>query len=69
VCPRGELDLATAGRVRERIEELAAVGFARLLLDLSRLTFLDSTGLRARLPFADGRARWSRAAYPPSGSK
>lgn len=41
---RGELDLASAGQLRE---VLSAIGPEppRLVLDLSRLTFLDSSGL------------------------
>src|SRR5436305_12942409 len=46
VCPHGEVDLVTVRRVRERIDELTAAGFERLLLDLREVTFLDSTGLR-----------------------
>jgi anti-anti-sigma factor len=46
VCPCGDVDLATVGRVRERVDELTAAGFARVVLDLREVTFLDSTGLR-----------------------
>ena len=46
VCPHGEVDLDTAETVRERVEELTSVGFARVVLDLRGVTFLDSTGLR-----------------------
>jgi anti-sigma B factor antagonist len=46
VCPRGDVDLATVGQLREQIEELIAAGFVRVLLDLRGVTFLDSTGLR-----------------------
>ena len=46
VCPRGELDLATVDLLRDRLEELTAAGFTRVLLDLRELTFLDSSGLR-----------------------
>jgi anti-sigma B factor antagonist len=49
VCPRGEVDLATAATIREEIEELTAMGFARVALDLRGVTFLDSTGLRLSL--------------------
>jgi anti-sigma B factor antagonist len=49
VRPTGELDLATAGQVRERIAELVASGFQRLVIDLRPTTFIDSTGLRLLL--------------------
>jgi anti-sigma B factor antagonist len=44
--PIGELDLATAPLVEEKLAELANVGFQRLVLDLRGLRFVDSTGLR-----------------------
>jgi hypothetical protein len=44
VCPVGEVDIATVGRVRARIDEAMAAGAGR--------TF-DVAGLRARLPFVE----------------
>jgi anti-sigma B factor antagonist len=49
VCPRGEVDLATTGTIREKFEEMSALGFRRVVLDLRGVTFLDSTGLRLAL--------------------
>ena len=46
VAPQGEIDLATVGHLRARIEELVSSGFTRLTLDLQDVTFMDSTGLR-----------------------
>jgi len=46
VAPFGEIDLGTVGMVRERLEELEAAGFEKLVLDLRGVTFIDSTGLR-----------------------
>jgi anti-sigma B factor antagonist len=44
----GELDLATSGVIESDLLRLIHEGLGRrLILDLSRLTFLDSTGLRA----------------------
>jgi anti-anti-sigma factor len=44
----GELDLATSPRVEADLLRLIHEGLGRrLVLDLSRLSFLDSTGLRA----------------------
>jgi anti-sigma B factor antagonist len=51
VCPRGEVDLATVGDVREQVGELLSAGFTRVLLDLRQVTFLDSTGLRLIIEF------------------
>src|SRR5215207_692818 len=41
----GELDLATVGTVERRLAELREEGQATVL-DLDRLTFMDSTGIR-----------------------
>jgi anti-anti-sigma factor len=53
---RGELDLSTVGKVQEEIRRAAESEPSILVLDLSELTFLDSTGLRC-LVKADERAR------------
>lgn len=52
----GELDLSTVNKVEEELESLEAGGAQLIVLDMSRLTFLDSTGLRC-LVTADQRAR------------
>ena len=55
----GEVDLATAGRLDEALRE--ALGYARLvMLDLRRMSFMDSTGLRVILDTA-ARASTNRA--------
>jgi anti-sigma B factor antagonist len=46
VRPVGELDLATVPIVDDELADLWAVGFPRLVLDLRKVCFLDSTGLR-----------------------
>jgi anti-sigma B factor antagonist len=56
VALKGELDLSTVGKVEEELESLEAGGAKLIVLDMSRLTFLDSTGLRC-LVTADQRAR------------
>ena len=56
VRPRGEIDLATVARVRRKIDELAAAGCERVVLDLRGVTFMDSTGLHLGLD-ADAAAR------------
>ena len=41
----GELDLATAPWLRDHLVEIAADGPGHVVVDLSRLAFIDSTGL------------------------
>ncbi|MGN6188998.1 MAG: STAS domain-containing protein [Conexibacter sp.] len=42
VCPEGELDIATVDAVRAEVLALAVRGCTRIVLDLSRLRFVDS---------------------------
>jgi len=46
-----ELDIATAGMLERELAIAAAGDAPKILLDLSRLTFIDSTGLRVVLEF------------------
>jgi anti-sigma B factor antagonist len=46
VTVAGEIDIATAGRLRERLTALAAGGLP-LIADLDRVSFIDATGLGA----------------------
>ena len=46
VRPVGELDLDTEPQLEEAIAAAREEGGSRLVLDLSKLTFMDSTGLR-----------------------
>jgi anti-anti-sigma factor len=55
IRPVGSLDMATAGVLEARLSEVLGAGFQRVLLDLSGLDFMDSTGLRLVL-------RWDAAA-------
>jgi anti-anti-sigma factor len=48
----GELDLQSVDALNEALARLPAAGQARL--DLSRVTFIDSTGLHAIMDFAGG---------------
>jgi anti-anti-sigma factor len=57
VTPRGELDMATAGELRDA---LAAVD-GPLTLDLSALHFVDTSGLRLVLEVTDQARRDGRA--------
>ncbi|HEX3693005.1 MAG TPA: STAS domain-containing protein, partial [Solirubrobacteraceae bacterium] len=49
-------DLASVAAVEERLAELEQSGPKRIVIDLSELSFIDSSGLRVLL-LADGRAR------------
>lgn len=46
VAPVGELDVATAPTLEEQLQELRGSGFDHLVVDLRRVEFLDSTGIR-----------------------
>jgi anti-anti-sigma factor len=52
----GELDLSTVAKVQEELQKVEAASPPTLVMDLSKLTFLDSTGLRCIIT-ADERAR------------
>lgn len=52
----GELDLGTVGGVERRLAQLHKEGQAALL-DLDRLTFLDSTGIRLLLTATEDAER------------
>lgn len=52
----GELDIASAGQVERELERIERDAPATVVLDLRRLAFMDSTGLRI-IVSADARAR------------
>jgi anti-sigma B factor antagonist len=52
----GELDLSTVSKVQEALRKVEADSPSTVVVDLSKLTFLDSTGLRC-IVTADERAR------------
>jgi len=45
VAVRGEVDIATAPKLRETLVELASQGAQHVVVDLDGVDFLDSTGL------------------------
>ena len=55
IAPRGELDMATQGELRTALEQQAGRG--AVTLDLSGLTFLDTSGLRLILETAEAANR------------
>src|SRR5688572_26890332 len=56
IAVRGELDLSTVDKLEEELKRLERGRPAVIVLDLSELEFLDSTGLRL-IVTADQRAR------------
>ena len=46
VVPVGELDLHTAPELEAQLHELRRSGFEQVVLDLRRLRFVDSSGIR-----------------------
>ena len=56
VMLRGELDLSTVGKVEEELSRVETDKPEVVVLDLSKLTFLDSTGLRCVVT-ADDQAK------------
>ncbi len=45
VAVTGEVDIATAPKLREKLVELASQGAQQVVVDLNGVEFLDSTGL------------------------
>ena len=47
VAPKGRLDMASASSFRERVLQLVQSGSTHLVIDLSEVSFVDSSGLGA----------------------
>ncbi len=62
VTVRGELDIATAPLLQSRLLELIDVGMVHVELELTAMTFMDSSGLAALI---DG---WRRMSQIPNGT-
>jgi len=56
LCVAGELDLATCDKVERELRRLEATDARRIVLDLSGLSFMDSTGVTLILR-AEARSR------------
>jgi anti-sigma B factor antagonist len=56
IAPIGELDLATVGQLQSELGGLIDAGFARVVIDLRGVEFLDSSALHALLT-AQAQAR------------
>ena len=57
VAPRGDLDMATVGSIENELERLRDSGFKNIVLDLSGLTFMDSSGLHLVTRWANDASR------------
>ena len=66
ITVEGELDIATAPKVEGALREPSDEGIQRRVLDLSGLTFMDSSGLRTILSAqaASRRDGWVLALVP-----
>ena len=72
VAVEGDLDLATAPRLKRTLVDLVGKGYGRYVLDLSRLTHMDSMGLGVLVGFhkrLEGDARLALAGVPAKQSK
>jgi anti-anti-sigma factor len=49
VQPTGELDISTTPQLEQALEKAGRRGLARVVLDLSELSFMDASGLRTIL--------------------
>jgi anti-sigma B factor antagonist len=49
VCPRGEIDLASAGLLDAQLDELWASGWIDVVVDLREVAFMDSSGVHVLL--------------------
>jgi anti-sigma B factor antagonist len=47
VVLNGEIDISTSGRVREALIAISQSGENKVVVDMSNVTFMDSTGLSA----------------------
>jgi anti-sigma B factor antagonist len=57
VVPEGELDAAAIEPLESEVRELRAAGFDHIVIDLRRLSFIDSSGLRVLLSLRNDSLR------------
>jgi anti-sigma B factor antagonist len=63
----GELDIATLPRAEDAVRAMLGRGVHDLIIDLTRLTFIDSSGLRLFIVLCDraGAEGWTLGLIPP----
>jgi anti-sigma B factor antagonist len=64
----GELDVASAPQLRERVLELCGEDTTEVVLDMARLSFIDSSGLNALLRLKEECERRGCAFYLTPGT-
>jgi anti-anti-sigma factor len=70
IAPEGDLDIATVGEFRAALQDAAEEGAGVVVVDLSQVSFIDSSGLGAIVEL-HSRLRRSRrrlAVVAPDGS-
>jgi anti-anti-sigma factor len=70
IAPEGELDIATVGDFRAALWDAAREGAGAVVVDLSQVSFIDSTGLGAIVELHSRLRRSGRrlAVVAPGGS-
>jgi anti-sigma B factor antagonist len=68
LMPAGELDIATVPELDKAAQALLSQGVSELMIDLSRVTFMDSTGLRFLIGLHDEacEAGWTLGLLRPA---
>jgi anti-sigma B factor antagonist len=66
----GELDIATVQRLEEAVEKVISEGARTVIVDLSSLAFMDSSGLRTIITLNEraGAESWTLALIRPPES-
>lgn len=70
IASEGEIDASSVGAFRDALSKAAGAGAGRLVIDLSDVSFIDSTGLGALLDAHNRLRRDNRqlVVVAPSGS-
>jgi anti-sigma B factor antagonist len=68
VVTAGELDLATSPQLEQEMHAVLARGARRVTIDMRKLTFVDSSGLRVLISLYERSTEdgWELALTPPS---
>jgi len=68
IVTAGELDLATSPQLEQEMRAVLARGAKRVTIDMTKLTFVDSSGLRVLIGLYERSTQdgWELALTPPS---